>query len=120
MSNTRVLCEECGFPLVWCKCNKQDAITVEVYQQDWIPGFASFVDDSSIHENGKAHVGINIGGLMVAVNNGELDAKELPYQIAESIMHEVIHSLEAWAGVEFSEDKVEKLIEKYREKYHEK
>jgi benzoyl-CoA reductase/2-hydroxyglutaryl-CoA dehydratase subunit BcrC/BadD/HgdB len=32
-------------------------------------------------------------------------------------MHEVVHVLEEWAGVAFSEKKVEKLIKKYQEKY---
>jgi hypothetical protein len=51
------------------------------------------------------------------VQTGDLDKKDLPYFVAESLMHEVIHVLEAWAGVEFSEDRVEELLTKYREKY---
>jgi hypothetical protein len=32
-------------------------------------------------------------------------------------MHEVIHALEEWLDVAFSEEKVEELILKYQEKY---
>lgn len=37
--------------------------------------------------------------------------------VAECIMHEVVHVLEEWAGVAFSEKKVEALIKNYRKKY---
>jgi len=32
------------------------------------------------------------------------------------MVHEVIHVIEAWAGVEFSEQRVEKLIDGYRQR----
>jgi hypothetical protein len=38
---------------------------------------------------------------------------EIPYFIAESMMHEVIHAIEKWADVEFWEERVEALIHKY-------
>ena len=89
---------------------------IEVYQQDWMPGFAAFRDDGSVME-GTAHVGLNIGALMAAVVVKDVAKEEIPYLIAESIMHEVIHSLEAWAQVEFDEDKVDELLEKYKSHY---
>lgn len=95
---------------------KTDRISIRVYQQDFMPGFAAYVDDGEIDE-GKAHVLLNVGDFLATVKAGDVQPSELPYFIAESLMHEVIHVLEAWAGVEFSEDRVEALIEKYREKY---
>ena len=92
-------------------------LSIEVYQQDWIPGFAAFADDGSIQENAKAHVVINLGSILSTVAQNQVDAKEVPYFVAESIMHEVMHALESWAGVEFSEDRVEALIAQYNEKY---
>jgi hypothetical protein len=89
---------------------------VEVYQQDWMPGFAAFADDGSVQQ-GTAHVGLNIGALMAAVETKDIEKKDVPYIVAESLMHEVIHALEEWAGVEFNEDKVEELLLAYRKKY---
>jgi len=76
----------------------KDGITIEVYQQDWIPGFAAFSDDGSIQEGAKAHVAINVGSTLLMVEKGDIPKSEIPYMIAENIMHEVIHALEAWAG----------------------
>jgi len=93
-------------------------ITLEVHQHDWMPGFAAFLhQENELAQGAKAHILLNIGSLMSAVQTGDLDRKDLPYMIAESIMHEVIHALESWANVEFSEDRVEELLTKYREKY---
>jgi len=87
---------------------------IEVYQHDWIPGFAAFNDDGSVRNGGPAHIALNVGAFMAAVETGDFDRKDVPYLVAESIMHEVMHALEAWAGVEFSEDRIEALLEKYR------
>lgn len=96
---------------------KPDKISLEVFQHDWIPGFAAFHHDGDLDETAKAHVVLNLGTLLTCVETGELPKKDLPYMIAESLMHEAIHALEAWAKVEFSEEKVEALLEKYRLKY---
>ena len=92
-------------------------ISIRVYQQDWIPGFAAFYNNGQIKKNAKAHVVLNLGSCLVAVANKDIDKKELPYLVAETIMHEVIHVLEAWAEVEFNEDKVHALTEKYNKKH---
>jgi ketopantoate reductase len=93
------------------------SVKIEVYQQDWMPGFGAFLDDGSIHEEAKAHIAINLGGLLCAVEYGDIPREELPYTIAETIMHEVFHALEAWAEVEFDDERVEELLEQYRKKY---
>jgi hypothetical protein len=79
-----------------------------------MPGFACFADDGAV-ANGKAHIALNIGSLLCIVEAGAIEKSELPYVIAETLMHEIMHVLEAWAGVEFSEDRVEGLLAKYRE-----
>ena len=89
-------------------------IKVEVYQQDWIPGFAAYCHDGTMEEGAAAHVVLNVGVHMAAAEVGDVDPADLPYVVAENLMHEVIHVLEAWAGVEFSEERVEALLEKYR------
>ncbi len=89
-------------------------IKIEIYQQDWIPGFAAFANNGQIEKDGTAHVMINIGSLLCAAANGDIENTDLPYIIAECLMHEITHALECWAGVEFSEEKVEELTEKYR------
>lgn len=103
---------------MWDKKNRP--ITIEVYQHDFMPGFAAFMDDGSIQSDAKAHVSINVGSLLAACDMGDICKDELPYLIAESLMHEFVHVCESWAGVEFSEEKVEALIDKYREKYGKK
>ncbi len=95
--------------------NIKEKITIEIYQQDWISGFAAFRDDKSLEVTGKAHVVLNLGAFLATVATGDIPAKELPYFIAESIMHEVIHILESWTKVEFNEERVDALIEKYSE-----
>lgn len=92
-------------------------VSIEVYQHDWLPGFAAFHDDGRIQEGAKAHVILNLGSLLTAVHAGDLPKEDLPYMVAESLMHEAIHALESWAGVEFSEEKVEALLAKYQETY---
>ena len=87
---------------------------IEIYQQDWIPGFAAFLDDGSLQKGAAAKIVLNIGAMMAAVETKELEPKDIPYVVAETIMHEIMHALEAWAGVEFSEDRVEGLIERYK------
>lgn len=89
---------------------------IDVYQQDWIPGFAAFLDDGSVRTGAAAKIGLNIGALMAAVASKDMEPEDVPYVVAETIMHEVMHALEAWAGVEFSEDRIEALIEAYRHK----
>jgi len=86
---------------------------IEVRQMDWIPGFAAFVDGAE-GPQGEAQVVLNVGALVAAVDMEDIDASEVPYFVAESIMHEVMHVLEKWAGVEFSEDRIEALTDRYR------
>ena len=123
-----VECEDCltEYDPTWNKCDSAapsgeadtPTISIEVYQHDWIPGFAAFHEpEGGLDDGAKAHVVLNLGSLMAAVQTGDLDKKDLPYIIAESLMHETIHALESWAKVEFSEDRVEELLTKYREKY---
>src|SRR5262245_57424399 len=89
------------------------AVKIEFSQVDWEPGFAGYLDNGQ--PNGTAFCLLNLGTLLCAVEKGDLPKADLPYMIAESMMHEVIHAIEAWAGVEFSEDRVEALLVKYRE-----
>ena len=92
---------------------REERITIDVHQHDWIPGFAEYVVGSI--GDGSAMVSINLGSTLLAVARGDIPREEVPYLIAESIMHEVVHVLEDWAGVEFSEERVEGLLKKYRE-----
>ncbi len=98
---------------------KLPEITMQCYQQDWIPGFAAFIyyaDRKGFRRKNKvkADIAINIGSFMALVASDNVDAKELPYILAETMMHEFIHVLEAYFQVEFSEEKVHKIIGKYR------
>jgi hypothetical protein len=92
-------------------------ITIKVFQEDFIPGFAGFRNYQDQENMAHAHVVLNVGSLLGMVNQGDCEPSELPYVVAECLMHEIVHVLESWAGVEFSEERVEALIEKYRAKY---
>jgi len=100
-----------------CGSNQGKGVTLEIFQSDWIPGFAAFLDDGSLQEGAPAHIALNLGSLLCAVESKDFNSCDLPYIIAETLMHETIHALEAWAKVEFNEERVEELLSKYREKY---
>jgi hypothetical protein len=107
----------CGCGAVGRVPPRRDTVRIEVYQEDWIAGFAAFHEDGSLDESAKAHVVLNLASFLASVELGDVKAADLPYIIAESIMHEVVHVLEAWANVEFSEERVEALLTQYRARY---
>ena len=93
----------------------RNAPRVEFHQQDWLPGFAAFLPDATtLSPSARAFCVLNLGSFLATVEAGHVAKSELPYFIASSMMHEVMHVLEQWAGVEFSEERVESLLEKYR------
>lgn len=92
---------------------QQPIVTIEVLQADGIEAFACYI--SPTVQQGKAIIGLNIAASLAAAALGEVPKADLPYLIAEHLMHEVVHVLEEWAGVEFNEERVEALIAKYRE-----
>jgi len=94
-------------------------VEIKIYQQDWMPGFAAYLGNS-LTTDGHAKVVLNLGSVLAMVAAKEIPKSEVPYVVAESIMHEVMHVLEEWAGVEFNETKVEALIYKYGELYAKK
>ena len=85
---------------------------IEFRQHDWIPGFAAFAPNKTV--TGTAFCVVNLGAFIASVDAGDLSRSELVHVLAESMMHEVIHVIEQWAGVEFSEDRVNSLLEAYR------
>lgn len=92
-----------------------DAPKIEFYQQDWMPGFAAFLPDRTTPSpDGKAFCVLNVGALVASVATGDINRADLPYVIADSIVHELVHVLEQWADVEFDEDRTEAVIERYR------
>lgn len=87
-----------------------DHIRIDVYQDDGIEAFGSYRPGLS---DGKAMIGISVERLLGLVATDTIPAAELPYVVAETIMHEMLHALEEWAGVAFSEERVEELIQRY-------
>ena len=89
---------------------------VEFFQHDWLPAFAAFVPGATTPQpDAKAFCALNLAAFLEAVDCGEIERAELPYFIAETMMHEIIHALEQWAGVEFNEERVEALLGRYRD-----
>lgn len=75
-------------------------------------GFACYLA-GSVHED-RVRVRLGIEGIIACVESGDIEAKDIPYIVADCIMHEIIHALEDYARVEFSEDRVEDCITRYR------
>ncbi|MCJ2084202.1 DUF2829 domain-containing protein [Methylobacterium sp. J-090] len=90
-------------------------ITVEFRQHDFMPGFAAYLhQEGKPFPDGKAFCAIDLSAILLshAVTDGT--RAELAETIADTMVHEVIHVIEAWAGAEFSEARVEGLIARYR------
>ena len=91
------------------------ALVIEFHQHDWIEGFAAFRPDATTPSpDSRAFCVLNLGSILGTVATGHVPASDVPYIVAESMMHEIIHALEQWAGIEFNEDRVEALLEQYR------
>ena len=90
-------------------------VKADIVQADGIDGFGCYLQGSV--KDKRCIIGLNIEALMGLVDAKELKVEDVPYVLAETVMHEVIHSLEDWAKVEFSHKKVDKLIEEYRRHY---
>ena len=93
-------------------------VKADIVQADGINGFGCYLQ-TSVRKNKRCIIGVNVEALMAAVAMKDLKVEDVPYIFAETIMHEVIHSLEDWAKMEFSHKKVDKLIDKYRRHYSE-
>lgn len=91
------------------------APAVEFHQHDWIPGFAAFNPDATTPPpQSRAFCVLNLGSILATVEAGHVEKAEVPYFVAESMMHEIMHALEQWAGAEFSEERIEAMLDKYR------
>lgn len=91
---------------------------VEFHSHDWVPAFAAFLPNAGTkNPESTAFCVLNLSAFLENVETGDMDPADVPYLVAESMMHEIIHVLEQWAGVEFSEERVEALLDKYRTAY---
>ena len=91
---------------------------IEFHQADWIPGFAAFVDDGkkfTRDPDSKAFCVLNLGSFLAAIQTGDLSREDLAREVADCMCHEVLHVIEKWCGIEFSEDRVNGLLDKYRD-----
>lgn len=88
-------------------------IKIKIYQHDFMPGFAAFKIGTT--KKPHAEIAINIGSLMLLILKKKIKKREVPYFLAESIMHEIIHVLEEKFKVKFSHRKINLLMNKYQE-----
>jgi hypothetical protein len=91
-------------------------VKADVVQADGVEGFA-FYKVGSVKDN-RCVIGLNVEAFVGCVAMKQIRLKDLPYVMAESIMHEVIHAIEDWAKVEFSHKKINKMLESYAEHYY--
>ncbi len=67
---------------------------IEFHQHDWIPGFAAFAPKATTPApDSRAFCVLNLGSVLAAVEARDMPAADIPYLIAESMMHEVMHGL---------------------------
>lgn len=117
VSSAKVLMPTLREEFLMAKKPGKATVRIAVFQHDWIPGFAAYHPSGRLNRRAERHVVLNLGSFLSAVETKELDPKDLPYMVAETLMHEVVHALEDWAGREFSEKRVEQLLDAYRAKY---
>lgn len=86
---------------------------IEFRQYDWMPGFAAYVANDGGAPDDPAFCVLNLGSLLSGVAAGDMSREQLVEEVAHCMFHEILHVVEHWAGVEFSDDRVESLIAKY-------
>lgn len=90
------------------KTLEEERFSIDVHVKNYDEGWAAFSCDP---ENVSDRIiTLNLGSMMLAVHKKDVEPGDLPYMIAEALFHEVIHALELWSGVEFSEEAVVKTI----------
>ena len=90
-------------------------VKADIVQADGVKGFA-FYNPGAVKRS-RCVIGLNVEAFVASVALGQIKLKDLPYLMAETIMHEVIHALEDWAKVAFSHKRINKLIWAYSEHY---
>ena len=86
---------------------KQHKIKIEVVRYDDIDGFGAYCSGENI-------ILLNIDSIVIADFEDELPMKEA---LLFTLMHEFGHCLEEKLGLEFSEERVNKIVNEYIEKY---
>jgi hypothetical protein len=98
------------------KFSLEPFIKIKFFQRDFIPGFGGYVS-GSVHNKPYAEILLNVGGMLGALRMGDVGIKDLPYEIAASMIHEITHVFEDWARVKFSERRVGKIVRQYERAY---
>lgn len=93
--------------------SKKKKISVEIFRDDDVGGFACYLRPSVI-VSGKAIVKLNIEATMHASVANGLNPKEF---LVQNIMHEVGHAMEDFLDIELGEDTIEEMVEQYKSKY---
>lgn len=96
---------------------RRNAIDIKVIIKDDMPAFAGFLAGSVTE--GEPIVAISLQNMLGAYVCVDVPREELPYMIAECLMHEIVHALEELFDVPFSEEKIEGLIEEYQKRAQE-
>ena len=83
-------------------------VRIEIRPVSDMPAFGVYVAPLGDFES-PAMIGINFASIIAATKEGDVASADVPAFVLETIYHEIGHVLEHWAGVEFSEDRVEAL-----------
>lgn len=89
---------------------------IRAYRKDAFDeeAFAAYLSPS-IKQEEHGIVVLDIEGMIVTCINEDVSFKEM---LVETIGHEVLHALEEWFDLEFSEERVDKILNTYIAKYN--
>ena len=87
-------------------------IKITVCQNDWLPGFGGYRVGSV--RGKQAVIELNMAAFLAAVESRQIPRKDLPYEVAKVLMHEMIHVFEDWAGAEFNHRRIAPVLKRYR------
>jgi len=91
----------------------QNNFKIKIFQNDELNAFGAYASKSI--KNGLGIVLFNLeANLETTLEHKDISFKEM---FVETIMHEVGHALEEFYDLNFSEERIDKIIDSYREKY---
>ncbi len=84
------------------------SFVISVVRYDALDGFGGYLSNSI--KEGDGVILLNVEGTIQACTENDISIKEA---MISTLMHEVGHALEDWYDVEFSEDRMERIVEEY-------
>ena len=85
----------------------KNIIKIQIIRDDNIDAFGAYAEGADI-------ILLNVEAHLICSIEEKVDFKEI---VLETLMHEFGHCIEEKLKLEFSEDRIERIVESYRNKY---